>query len=92
MCAMVSRVGPEARITPSSMYNVVGESVTFSSFTRVLSPLDVSIHLFVLQYTSPIIWEVKYAARIGKMHDPWGTLVSIGQSMSLLPSRQREAH
>ena len=69
MCAVVSRVGPEARIAPSSMYNVVGESVAFSSFTRVLSSLDVSICLFVLQYTSPITMEVKYTARIGKMHD-----------------------
>ena len=34
---------------------------------------------------------MKYAARIGKTHDPCGTLVSIEWSLSLLPSRQMAA-
>src|SRR5258708_2012790 len=43
-----------------------------------------------LQCTSPIIGEVKYAANIGNTHDPCGTLISMGLSSSLLPSRHME--
>src|SRR5258708_11315456 len=50
------------------------------------------MHFLVLRCTSPIIGEVKYAARIGEMHKPCGTLVRIGWSSSLLPSRQMVVH
>ena len=86
--AMVLRSGLDVRMAPSSMYSVIGESIIFLSFIRGLSSVDSSMHLFVLFCTSLIMGEVKYAARIGEMHNPCGTLVSICCSLSLLLSRQ----
>src|SRR5260370_15557050 len=88
--AVASRVGPEARITPSSTYRVVGERVALSSLTSVLSSVQSLICDVATWCTSLIIGEVKYAARIGETHDPCGTPISIGHSSSLLPSRHME--
>src|SRR5258708_7791251 len=85
---VVLRSGSDTRMAPSSTYSVIGESVIFLSFIRRLSSVDSSMHLFILLCTSSIMGEVKYAARIGKMHYPCGTLVSICCSLSLLPLRQ----
>ena len=86
--AVVTRVGPEAMIAPSSTYRVVGESVILSSLRRGLSSAEFNNRADVAWCTMPIIGEVKYAAKIGKTHDPCGTPVLIGRSASLLPSRQ----
>ncbi len=88
--AVASRVGPEARIAPSSTYSVVGERVALSSLTSVLSSVHPLIRDVATQCTSPTIGEVKYAARIGETHEPCGTPISIGRSSSLLPSRHME--
>src|SRR5258708_5476569 len=92
ICVVAIRSGPDARIAPSSTYRVIGESVMFSSLARELSSGDSSMCFLVLRCTSPIISEVKYAARIGETHKPCGTPVCIGQSSSLLPSRQMVVH
>ena len=89
--AVMSRVGPDAMIAPSSTYSVVGESIILSSLKRGLSSAEFSMHAEVMLCTILIMGEVKYAAKIGETHDPCGTPVSIGQSSSLLPSRQRVA-
>src|SRR5258708_26189526 len=89
--AVMSRVGPDAMIAPLSTYSVVGESIILSSLKRGLSSVEFSMHAEVMLCTIPIMGEVKYAAKIGETHDPCGTPVSIGQSSSLLPSRQRVA-
>src|SRR5258708_33137542 len=89
--AVMSRVGPDAMIAPSSSYSVVGESIILSSLKRGLSSAEFSMHAEVMLCTILIMGEMKYAAKIGETHDPCGTPVSIGQSSSLLPSRQRVA-
>src|SRR5260370_27229146 len=48
--------------------------------------------VLVLQCISPTIGDVKYAARMGETHEPWGTLVSMERSSSLFPSKQMVAH
>src|SRR5258708_35295802 len=88
--SVASRVGPEARITPSSTYSVVGERVALSSLTSVLSSVHSLICDVATWCTSPIIGEVKYTARIGKTHDPCGTPILIGHGSSLLPLRHME--
>ncbi len=88
--AVTSRVGPEARIAPSSTYSVVCERVALSFLTSVLSSVQSSIRVIDMWCTSPIIGEVKYAARIGETHDPCGTPISIRCSSSLLPSKHME--
>ena len=88
--AVVSRVGPDARITPSSTYSIVCESVALSFLTSVLSSGQSTMRVVASWCTSPIISEVKYAARIGETHDPCGTPISMGHSSSLLPSRHME--
>src|SRR5260370_38082465 len=85
--AMVSSDGPEVRRAPSSTYSMVGESITLHSFMRLLSSGDSSMCVFVFHWISPTIREVKYTTRIGDMHDPWGIPVSIGHSLSPLPSK-----
>ena|SRR5258705_13447628 len=86
MWVVVLRSGPDVRMAPLSTYRVIGESVIFLSLIRGLSSVDSTMYLFVLWNTSSIMDKVKYAARIGKTHDPCGTPVSIGHSSSLLPS------
>ena len=88
--AVVSRVGPDARIAPSSTYSVVCESVALSFLTSVLSSGQSTMQVVALWCTSPIISEVKYTVRIGETHDPHGTPISMGHSLSLLPSRHME--
>src|SRR5260221_6994491 len=92
ICVVEIRSGPDTRIAPSSTYSVIGESVMFSSLARELSSGDSSMHFLVLRCTSPIIGEVTYDASIGEMHKPCGTVVRIGWSSSLLPSRQMVVH
>src|SRR5258708_16544480 len=77
ICAVVSREGPDAMIAPLSTYSIVGESVILSSLKRGLSSVDSSMCVEVTWLTVPIIGEVKYAAGIGKTHDPCRTQVSI---------------
>ena len=89
---MDSSVGPDARIALSSTYRVVGDSVMLPSVVRVLSSGVLPMHVLVLWWTSPIMGDVKYAARIRDTHEPFGTPVSINQRSSLLPSRQMATH
>ena len=88
ICDVVMRSGPDVRIAPLSTYSVIGESVMLFSLARILSSGASAMHSLVLRWTSPIIGAVKYAARIGDMHEPCGTPVCIGRRSSLLPSRQ----
>ena len=91
MLVVVLRSGPDVRMALSSTYSVIGESMIFLSFMRGLSSADSAMRLFVLVCTSSIIGDVKYAARIGKAHDPCGMPVSIVQNSSLLPLRHIDA-
>ena len=81
------RLCADVVMEPSSTYRVSGVWVAFPVHMRVLSSGSFSILSFVPFEITSHMGAVKYAARIGDVHEPCGTPVETGLSLSCLPSR-----
>src|SRR6266436_2155815 len=88
---LVLRLCADAAMDPSSTYRVSGAWLAFPVCMRVLSSVSFSIFSFVSFDIASHMGAVKYATRIGEVHDPCSMPVLTGLRPSHLLSRHIEA-
>ena len=84
---LVLRLCADAAMDPSSTYRVSGAWLAFPVCMRVLNSGSLSIFSLAPFEIASHMGAVKYATRIGDVHEPCGMPVETGLSLSHLPSR-----